>query len=146
MIENVKNLFREFTPEIIKQLEVEFAQDPEARTLNRIKLRYLLPFLKKAMPRIGINQNLFGFGIICLEDKPENEKEIVEYGIEPLIKSGILTPEEAQKIVDWFLQTKPDQRCDCIQKDFTIEQVRYRLVTYSFNQYFRNLDLVILSE
>jgi hypothetical protein len=114
---------------------------------NCNKISEILPFLKKVMPRIGSKgQSLFGLSFICLDVKPEKEDErkIIEYGLEPLLKAEIITKEEAEEIIQWFLKTKPtwdsNHESD-FKKEFEIDGKKYTISTDSIRNY-RDLNLL----
>lgn len=143
----MSQFYQEFTLETIKTWEKAMEKNPEAEWhFNKIK--DILPFCKKVIPRIGRGQSLFGLSLICLDVKPRKEKEerIVRYGLEPLLRAGILTTEEANRIVKWFLDTKPtcdSGGADQFEKEFEIEGTKYRLITDSYRSY-RDLNLQII--
>ena len=68
----ITGVYQQFTPDIVQTWENALITSPEAEW-NENKIKALLPFVKKVLPRIGANQSLFGLSIISLEDKLENE-------------------------------------------------------------------------
>lgn len=144
--QDMGNFFQQFTSEIVKNWEEAVQKDSDAEW-NSNRIRSLLPFLKKVMPRIGRNQSLFGLSIVSLDGKTPNERDIVQYGLEPLLMACILTREEAERIVNWYLQTQPtwdSGRAGHFQKEFEVEGIRYRLITDSYRNC-RDLNLQVLT-
>lgn len=118
-------------------------ENPEAEWGSN-KMQKLLPFIRKTLPRIGKNQSLFGLSIISLESKFEKEDEVVRYGLEPLLKSGILTDSECEEIVLWYSHMEPTWNSGGVagvfQKSFEVEGVSYKLITDSYRNC-RDLNL-----
>lgn len=143
----MEEFYSQFTPEDVKTWEEAIEKNPDVEwNYNRVK--DLLPFVRKVMPRIGQGQSLLGFSIICLNGKCKNEKEVVEYGLEPLLLANIITEEEAARITNWYLQTQPtwdSGGAGRFQKEFEIEDIKYRLITDSCRNC-RDLNLQILSK
>ncbi|MBU0547030.1 MAG: hypothetical protein ABH876_01180 [Patescibacteria group bacterium] len=144
----MSKFYQECTPKTIQAWEEAVKKNPDAEW-HFNKISKILPFLKKVMPRIGNGQSLFGLSIVCLSVKPKRkayEEKIVRYGLEPLLKANILTEEEAGKIVQWFLKTKPTWNsggAGYFTKDFEIDGTKYRLITDSYRG-FRDLNIQIL--
>lgn len=143
----MEKFYHQITPEDLNNWEEAAQKNPDVEwSYSRVK--DLLPFVKKVMPRIGQNQSLFGFSIICLNGKFKGEKEVVEYGLEPLLVANIITEEEATRITNWYLQTQPtwdSGEAGRFQKEFEIENIKYRLITDSCRNC-RDLNLQILSK
>jgi len=144
---DVSKLYQEFTPEIIAKWEEVYKNKPDAEWSNN-KIKDILPFVKKVMPRIGRNQSLFGLSIISLEGKYEinDEEEIVRYGLEPLVKADILTKDEVEDIVVWYHATKPSwdsNNEERFKKEFEIEGKKYILVTDNYRNC-RDLNLQVV--
>lgn len=143
----MEEFYSQFTSEDVKTWEEAVEKNPDVEwSHNRVK--DLLPFVRKVMPRIGLGQSLLGFSIICLNGKCKKEKEVVEYGLEPLLVANIITKEEATRITRWYLQTQPtwdSGGAGHFQKEFQIEGVRYRLITDS-RRNCRDLNLQILNK
>ncbi|KPJ56867.1 hypothetical protein AMJ49_03580 [Parcubacteria bacterium DG_74_2] len=144
-MEEMKKFYQEFTPKTIRKWEKGAKENPDAEWSCN-KINEILPFIKKVMPRIGRNQSLFGLSIISLLGKPKNEGEIIRYGLEPLLKAGVLTEEEMNKIIEWFQKTKPTWNsggAGDFTKEFEIEGKKYRLITDSYRNY-RDLNLQVV--
>lgn len=139
--------YHQFTPEDVKAWEEGLQKNPDAEwNYNRVK--EFLPFVKKVMPRIGLGQSLLGFSIICLNGKCKNEKEVVEYGLEPLLVANIITEKEAARITNWYLRTQStwdSGGAGHFQKEFEVEGIKYRLITDSYRNC-RDLNLQILNK
>jgi hypothetical protein len=132
-----------FTFEGLKNWEKSAQQNPEA-TWSENRIADFLPFMRKVMPRIAVNQSFLGLSIISLEGRLANEEEIVRYGLEPLLAAGILTEGEAKRIVDWYLKTEPTHDPGGrphFRKEFEIDGTRYRFATDSI-RHCRDLNLV----
>jgi len=145
-IPGTDKFFQQFTPEIVENWERAVQKNPDAEW-GYNKMRSLIPFLKRVMPRIGKNQSLFGLSIISLDGKSQNEKWIVRYGLEPLLKAQILTQEEVGQIVVWYEQTDPtwdSGGARQFQKEFEIDEIKYRLITDSYRNC-RDLNLQVLT-
>lgn len=143
--QDMDRFFQQFTLEIVEKWEKAVQENPDAEW-NSNRISSLLPFLKKVMPRIGRNQRLFGLSIISLDAKTQNEGEIVQYGLKPLLTASVLTQEEAEQIVNWYLQTQPTWDAGGtghFQKVFEVEGVKYELITDSYRNY-RDLNLQVL--
>lgn len=139
------DFFQQITPQIIEKWEAAVRDDPKAEW-NCNRLCDILPFVKAVMPRVGRNQSLFGLSIISLDGKTQNEKEIVRYGLAPLLAARILTEDEAVQVVDWYLQTSPtwdSGGAGQFTKDFTLGGVSYRLITDAYRDC-RDLNLQVL--
>ncbi len=151
-IQNMDRFFQQFTPEIVRGWEEVVQENPDAEW-NFNQAHNLLPFLKKVMPRIAQNQSCFGLSIISLNGRTPNEREIVQYGLEPLLTARVLTQEEAEQIVNWYLQTQPTwdrmiwnpRGTKNFRKEFEIEGVRYAFITDSYRGY-RDLNLKVLTK
>jgi hypothetical protein len=144
--QDMKRFFQRLTPEIVEYWKKAVQNNPDVEW-NSNRIRSLLPFLKKVMPRIGRNQSLFGLSIISLDGKTQNEREIVQYGLEPLLTTRILTQEEAERVISWYLQTQPTWDSGGVghfQKEFEVEGVRYKLITNSYRNC-RDLNLQVLT-
>lgn len=143
--QNMDRYFQEFTVDIIEKWEEVLEKNPDAEWSHN-KIRDILPFVKKVMPRVGRNQSLFGLSIISLDGRAKDEKIVVRHGLAPLLSAGILTLEEAEKIVDWYSYTKPswDSMGGDFIKNFEIDGVRYRLYTDSSRNH-RDVNLQTLS-
>jgi len=141
----MEKFYQEFTPKTIRTWEKAAKKNPKAEW-NCNKIKEILPFLKKVIPRVGKNQSAFGLSIISLFCKPREEEEIVRYGLEPLLKAEVLTMEEVNKIVDWFLKTKPtwnSSGAGQFTKEFEIEGIKHQLFTDSYRNY-RDLNLQVI--
>jgi len=142
---DVEKFYQQFTPEIVKTWEETIQKNPAAEyNCNRIK--DILPFIKKVMPRVGKNQSLFGLSIISLDGRNVDEKEIVQYGLEPLLAAGILSEKECKEIIDWYLATDPTWNsggAGKFKKDFEVEGRRYCLITDSYRNC-RDLNLQVI--
>jgi len=145
--QGMEAFYHQFTPEDVKSWEEGLQENPDAEwNYNRVK--EFLPFVKKVMPRIGLGQSLLGFSIICLNGKCKNEKEVVEYGLEPLLVANIITEKEAAQITNWYIRTQPtwdSGGAGHFQKEFEVEDTKYRLITDSCRNC-RDLNLQILSK
>ena len=145
--QDMEKFFQQFTPEVIKNWEKAVQKNPNAEwNFNRIC--DILPFLKRVMPRIGRNQSIFGLSIISLDGKVQNEREIIQYGLEPLLTARIITEEETKWIVNWYLQTQPawdSGGAGHFQKEFEIDGVKYKLITDSYRNC-RDLNLQVLTK
>lgn len=145
--QDMNRFFQQFTSDIVEKLEEAVQKNPEAEW-NCNRIRDILPFLKKVMPQIGQNQSLFGLSIISLDGRAPNEREIVQYGLEPLLGADVLTEEEVERIVNWYLQTQPtwdSGGAGHFQKEFEIDGMRYRLITDSYRNC-RDLNLQVLTK
>lgn len=145
--QDLGRFFQQFTPEIVKKWEEAIQKNPDVKW-NCNRIRDILPFVRKVMPRIGQNQSLFALSIISLDGKIQNEREVILYGLEPLLTANILTKEEAEQIVNWYFQTQPtwdSGGAGHFQKGFEIEGVRYRLITGSVRNC-RDLNLQALTK
>jgi len=143
---DMQTFFQQFTPEVVEKWEKAVQANPDAEW-NSNRVRSILPFVKKVMPRIGRNQSLFGLSIISLDGKAKDERELVQYGLEPLLVGGILTEEEVKQIVGWFLNTQPtwdSGGAGHFQKEFEIDGMKYRLISDSYRNC-RDLNLQVLS-
>jgi len=143
----MSKFYQEFTPETVQKWEKAMPENPDAEW-NYNKIREILPFVKKVMPRIGQSQSLFGLSIISLASKCEakEEQRIVRYGLEPLLKSGVLAEEDVEEIVQWFLETTPtwDTGGDWqFKKEFEIDGIKYGLITDSHRNH-RDLNLQVI--
>lgn len=145
-IQDAEKFFQQLTPETVKKWEEAVQKNSDAEW-NYNRIRDILPFVRKVMPRIGRNQSLFGLSIISLDGKVPNEREVVQYGLEPLLAANILIKEEAERIVNWYLQTQPTWdsggEADFV-KEFETEGVKYKLMTDSYRNC-RDLNLQVLS-
>ena len=65
--QDIEDFFQQFTPETVNAWEEAVQENPDAEW-NCNRIRSILPFLKKVMPRIGRNQSLLGLSIISLSD------------------------------------------------------------------------------
>lgn len=143
-IPGMEKFYNQLTPENVSYWEAEIQKNPDVQwNYNRVK--DLLPFIKKVMPRMGRNQSLLGFSIISLDGKLKNEREVVKYGLEPLLIANIITKKEAEKIINWYLKTQPTWDSGGVghfQKEFKIEDIKYRLITDSYRNC-RDLNLQI---
>lgn len=129
--DNMERFYGQFTPEILTKWEEAVRKDADA-TWSGQSIKGLLPFAKRVMPMVAQTQSLFGFTIICLESKLENEEEVVGYGLQPLIVVNIITQQEADSIIEWYLQTEPQWDAAGgrgFSKELEIEGVKYRLMT-----------------
>jgi hypothetical protein len=148
-MKGMSRFYQECTQRTIQAWEKALKDNPNAEW-NCNKIKEILPFLKKVMSRIGRDQSLLGFSIICLASKPrkkEDEERIVRYGLEPLLKAKILTETEAKRIVQWFLKTKPtwdSGGAGHFTKEFQVDGTKYRLITDSYRDY-RDLNLQVLN-
>jgi len=144
---DMSSVYQEFTPEGVAKWEEVSKKKPDAEwSYNKIK--DILPFVKKVMPRVGKNQSLFGLSIISLEGGYEiqDEEEIVRYGLEPLVKAGILTKGEVEDIVVWYHATKPSwhsSNVEKFEKEFDIDGKGYRLFTDNYRNC-RDLNLQVV--
>jgi len=143
----MEKFYNQFTPEDVNTWEAELEKNPDTEwNYNRVK--DLLPFVKKVMPRIGQNQSLLGFSIISLNGKVKNEREVIKHGLNPLLTAKIITEEEAEQIISWYLRTQPTWNsggAGHFQKVFHIEEVGYRLTTDSCRNC-RDLNLQVLTK
>lgn len=141
----MEKFYYQFTPGDISTWEATLRKNPDAEwNYNRVK--DLLPFVKKVMPRIGQNQSLFGFSIISLNGKLKNEKEVVKHGLDPLLTAEIITEKEADQIINWYLETQltwDSGGAGHFQKVFHIGGIGYRLITDSCRNC-RDLNLQVL--
>ena len=143
---DVAKLYQEFTPRTVALWEAAVKDDPRAEWCE-IGISKVLPFIRKAMPRIGKNQSMFGLSIISIEGaySAEEDERIVRYGLEPLVKSGILNEGDVKDIVAWYQSTKPSWDSgsgERYEKKFGIDGQKYRLVTDSYRNC-RDLNLQI---
>lgn len=139
------DFFQQFTPEVLERWEKAVQENPGAEW-NCNRLRDILPFVKAVMPQVGRNQSLFGLSIVSLDGKTQNEKEIVRYGLAPLLAARILTEGEATQVVDWYLQTSPtwdSGGAGQFTKNFAVGGVSYRLITDAYRGC-RDLNLQVL--
>lgn len=145
---DMKQFYQEFTPDIIKAWEEAVKKDDEAEH-NGMKIKLLLPFIKKTMPYVGRTQSLFGLSLICLNCRHEKEKEIIAYGIQPLLKVGVITIEEAERIISWYLATESTWdsggTSGQFKKEFSIDGVKYRIWTDSYRNC-RDLNLSVVEK
>lgn len=142
---NVSKFFMQFTPKTLKIWEKAVQENSDVEW-NFKKICDFLPFIKKVMPRISSNQSIFGLSIISLGGKTQEEEEIVRYGLEPLLRANILTKEEVELIINWYIHTKPTWEsggAGHFQKEFEIDKVKYRLITDSYRNC-RDLNLQVL--
>jgi hypothetical protein len=142
-----ETFYQQFTEEIVAAWEEALKENPQA-DFNGLWISRLLPFLKKALPRIGKGQSLFGLSLICLDRKLANETSVVRYGLEPLLSAGILTAEEVEEIVDWYKANNPEwdsgSTVGRFEKEFVVDGQRYRLYTDSYRNC-RDLNLQTVS-
>lgn len=129
----VKGNYQQFTLETLAVWEKAAKDDPKAEW-NYNNILELLPFMRKAMPRIGNNQSMFGLSLISLkgEYKDAELERTVRYGLEPLVGSGIVTREDGEAAVAWFLSTKPgwdSNNRTRFEKRFEIDGQKYKLMT-----------------
>ncbi|MFC1697230.1 hypothetical protein ACFL1H_02785 [Nanoarchaeota archaeon] len=137
---NYSDIYQEFTGEVISKWEEAVEKNPDCE-YNCNKVKELLPFVKKVKPRVGQNQSLFGLSIISLDRKYQNEKDIVEYGLEPLVNAQILNKNEVNKIVTWYLDKDPSvKEVFAFHKVFNINGDTYELITDCYRG-FRDLNL-----
>ncbi len=131
MLKRYKERYIEFTPESVAEWGEALKENPDVEW-NYNKLSGIFPFVKLIMPRIAKNQSLFGLSIISLDKIYPEEEGIIRYGLEPLVKEGILEEMETNKIVNWFKQTTPtwdsnnNQR---FEKIFIVGPNKYKLLT-----------------
>jgi len=138
----MKRFFQQFTTKVIKTWEKAVQKNPNAEW-NYNRIGNFLPFIRKVMPRIARNQSLFGLSIISLDGKVQNEREIIQYGLEPLLAANILIKKEVEQIINWYLQTQPtwdSGGAGYFQKEFEIDEVKYKLITDSYRNC-RDLNL-----
>lgn len=141
---DMSRIYQQFNPETVAKWEEVAKKTPDAEWCYN-KITDILPFVKKVMPRIGKNQSMFGLSIISLEGSYEvkDEEAIVRYGLEPLLKAGILTKGEVEDIVVWYHSTNPSWHGDNterFEKQFEIDGAKYRLSTDSYRNC-RDLNL-----
>ncbi len=105
-VKSVEKFFQQFTPELVAQWTACVQENPSFN-INGSLVSDLLPFMAKTLPRFALNQSLFGFSIISLDSKLANEKNIIHYGLDPLLKAAILTSKDIMQITKWYSQTKP---------------------------------------
>jgi hypothetical protein len=140
-----ETFYQQFTEEIVAAWEVCIKESPQVE-FNGMKVSQLLPFVKKALPRIGKGQSLFGLSLICLDRKLANETSVVRYGLAPLLSAGILTMEEVEEIVDWYKNTVPTWDSggnSRFEKNFQVDGQGYRLYTDSYRNC-RDLNLQVV--
>lgn len=144
--QDVSRFFQQFTSEIVNKWE-EVVQKNQNAEWHCNRISHILPFIKKVNPRLGQKQSMFGLSIISLDFKSKNEREIVQYGLKPLLDAHILTEKEAEQIISWYLQTEPtwdSGGAGQFQKEFEIDKIKYRLITDSHRNY-RDLNLQVIS-
>jgi len=91
--------YEQITPGLLRLWEKVVKLKPGAK-IGRNKIAGILPFAWEVMPLIASRQEeILGWNIILLCDKPDNEEEIVRRGLQPLLEAKILTNEEAGRIV-----------------------------------------------
>jgi len=80
-------------------------QENSAANTGSAFLKDLLPFVKKVKPKVSKTQSLFGgLTLVCLEGEDTYKKDkIIDEGLDPLVKSGILTQAEANKFLAWVI-------------------------------------------
>lgn len=90
--------------ETIPEWEKRIQENQAANTGNAF-LEDLLPFVKKVRPKISKTQSLFGgLTLVCLEGEDTYKKDkIIDKGLDPLVKSGILTQPEANMFSVWVI-------------------------------------------
>ncbi len=140
-----EKLYQEFTPQIVERWEAAVQADPLA-VWNENRIGQLLPFVREVQPRIGVNQSLFGLSIISLEGRPEDESEVVMYGLEPLIAAGVLDEVEAAQVVAWYERTDPSSNSGSVRafgKEFDLGGTKYRLITDAYGGH-RDLNLQVV--
>jgi hypothetical protein len=137
--------YQQFTPETVKEWEEAVGENPEAKW-GEHRIKDILPFVRKVMPRISRSQSVFGLTIISLNGKIKNEEEVVRYGLEPLLKTDILTREDVTGVIEWYLETQPRWEpviAGYFRKNFVIEDIVYKLITDSYRNR-RDLNLRML--
>lgn len=142
--EAMAKYYQEFTEETVRRWEQVAEANPKAEW-NSNSIRDLLPFIKRVMPRVGRNQSLFGLSIISLEGIVESEREVVDYGLEPLLRAGVLDSTEVLRIASWYERTAPTWHsgdAEHFRKDFTVAGRGYSLATDSVRNY-RDLNVII---
>ncbi len=125
--------------EVIPQWKEALAKNPNANTGNAF-VRELLPFVRLVKPKVSKTQALLGgLTLICLEGKPKNEDAIIDKGLKPLIKSGVLENHEINEFRLWLKNcshTRPS-------KKISIEGIEYELMVDNYPSSYRDLILQI---
>jgi hypothetical protein len=142
----LKDNYLEVTRDTIAKWENAVKRDPKANWCYNI-ISEILPFAKEVMPRVARIQIPGGLSIISLEgNHKENEEEIVKYGLEPLVKSGIFTQGDVETVVKWYRSVKPTYNWNNpkpFEKRFEIKGQEYCLIT-QYERNSRNLGLLVV--
>ncbi|MBS3052459.1 MAG: hypothetical protein J4428_03760 [Candidatus Aenigmarchaeota archaeon] len=125
---DVAELYYDFTPELIEKWEAVLKENPDA-VWNENRMADILPFIRAVMPRIGRNQSLLGLSLISIRGQVDDIEGAVRYGLEPLLTYGILKPEEAVEIVEWYRRTVPGDPSTVrgYSKNFQVGGVGYEM-------------------
>jgi hypothetical protein len=125
----------------IPEWEKRIQENPAANTGNAF-LEDLLPFVKKVRPKISKTQSLFGnLTIVCLEREDIYKKDkIIDEGLDPLVKSGILTQPEANMFSAWVIFGNHVQRPS---KKFSIDGMQYELSIDNYPESYKDILLRI---
>lgn len=137
--------YQQITPDVIDRWKQAVVANPHAQW-NGLRIGPLIPFAELVKPRIGVDQSLIAFSIISLEGQVPDEARVVAYGLEPLIATGVLTQEEADRFAGWFTITDPSSGSGFgeFQKVFTIGEITYRLSTDNYGGS-RDLNLQVVT-
>ena len=140
-----ESFYIEFTQEHLAKWEEMVTHEPLVERSGQ-NVAALLPFMRKVMPRLGKNQSMFGVSIISINGLLENIVEVVNFGLEPLLRANVITETEAKGIVRWF-ETTPvtwNSGQGEIVKEIILGKKRYRLIVDSVRNC-RDLNLQVLN-
>jgi hypothetical protein len=128
--------------ETIPEWEKRIQENSAANTGNAF-LKDLLPFVKKVKPKISKTQSLFGnLTLVCLEGETAYKKDkIIDEGLNPLVKSDILTQPEANKFSAWVILG--DQVIKRPSKKFSIDGMQYELSVDNYPESYKDILLRI---
>lgn len=130
-MDTIKNCCREFFRDIPYGAAVEWLWTDNSCTWDgKIPLNLLAHFVLLA-PRISVADGFLGLTVISLPANcHEEEEEIIDYGLGPMVRAGILDTREAGEIIDWYENvTDPNWSGDEFEKKFRIDRVQYLLKT-----------------
>ena len=121
------------TRDLIPVWEKAVSENPRA-TWKGIPVADLLPLAKKVLRTSTLRVSgytVLGLNIVSLRNNPVNGTAVVRFGLEPLVQAEIISREEAESIVSWYMKTIPRTRGEegAFKKEFIIEGKKYRLST-----------------
>lgn len=121
--------FFQFDDTTVSYWEGIVKREPDAR-FQGFLITKLLPLARRVKLRFSRNQSRFSF--VVLSSNSRGDRDLVLYGLDPLLSAGILTVDEVRWITNWYMIPGPAiPHKGAFEKTFTIEGVQYRLVTDS---------------